>query len=57
MNTSLNKNLDTVVLKDYFNIGVAVDTPEGLIVPNIKDADKKTVLEISDNVISLAKSS
>ena len=32
MNTSLNKNLDTVVLKDYFNIGVAVDTPEGLIV-------------------------
>ena len=55
MNTSLNKNLDTVVLKDYFNIGVAVDTPEGLIVPNIKDADKKTVLEISDNVISLAK--
>jgi pyruvate dehydrogenase E2 component (dihydrolipoamide acetyltransferase) len=55
MNTSLNKNLDTVVLKDYYNIGVAVDTPEGLIVPNIKDADKKTVLEISDNVISLAK--
>ena len=54
MNTSLNKNLDTVVLKDYFNIGVAVDTPEGLIVPNIKDADKKTVLEISDNVMSLA---
>ena len=54
MNTSLNKDLDTVVLKDYFNIGVAVDTPEGLIVPNIKDADKKTILEISDNVMSLA---
>ena len=54
MNTSLNKNLDTVVLKNYFNIGVAVDTPEGLIVPNIKDADKKTILDISDNVINLA---
>ena len=54
MNTSLNKDLDTVVLKDYFNIGVAVDTPEGLIVPNIKDADKKTILEISENVMSLA---
>ena len=54
MNTSLNKDLDTIVLKDYFNIGVAVDTPEGLIVPNIKDADKKTILEISDNVINLA---
>ena len=54
MNTSLNKDLDTIVLKDYFNIGVAVDTPEGLIVPNIKDADKKTILEISDNVMNLA---
>ena len=55
MNTSLNKDLDTIVLKDYFNIGIAVDTPEGLIVPNIKEADKKTILEISDNVINLAK--
>ena len=54
MNTSLNKDLDTIVLKDYFNIGIAVDTPEGLIVPNIKEADKKTILEISDNVINLA---
>jgi len=42
------------LLKDYFNIGIAVDTPEGLIVPNIKDANKKTILEISENVMSLA---
>ena len=55
MNTSLNKDLDTVVIKDYFNIGIAVDTPEGLIVPNIKDADKKSILNISNEVISLAK--
>ena len=55
MNTSLNKDLDTVVIKDYFNIGIAVDTPEGLIVPNIKDADKKSVLDISNNVMNLAK--
>ena len=55
MNSSLNKDLDTIVLKDYFNIGVAVDTPEGLIVPNIKDADKKTILEITDIVKNLAK--
>ena len=55
MNTSLNKDLDTVVIKDYFNIGVAVDTPEGLIVPNIKDADKKSILKISNDVMSLAK--
>jgi pyruvate dehydrogenase E2 component (dihydrolipoamide acetyltransferase) len=55
MNTSFNKDLDTVVIKDYFNIGVAVDTPEGLIVPNIKDADKKSILKISNDVMSLAK--
>jgi len=55
MNTSLNKDLDTVVIKDYFNIGIAVDTPEGLIVPNIKDADKKSILDISNDVMRLAK--
>jgi pyruvate dehydrogenase E2 component (dihydrolipoamide acetyltransferase) len=55
MNTSLNKDLDTVVIKDYFNIGIAVDTPEGLIVPNIKDVDKKSILDISNDVMSLAK--
>ena len=55
MNTSLSSNLDTVVMKDYFNVGIAVDTPEGLIVPNIKNTDKKTILEISDEVFNLAK--
>ena len=55
MNISLDKDLDTVVIKDYFNIGIAVDTPEGLIVPNIKDADKKSILNISSDVMSLAK--
>jgi pyruvate dehydrogenase E2 component (dihydrolipoamide acetyltransferase) len=54
MNTSLSSNLDTVVMKDYFNVGIAVDTPEGLIVPNIKNTDKKTILEISDEVFNLA---
>ena len=55
MNTSLSSNLDTVVMKEYFNVGIAVDTPEGLIVPNIKNTDKKTILEISDEVFNLAK--
>jgi pyruvate dehydrogenase E2 component (dihydrolipoamide acetyltransferase) len=55
MNTSLSSSLDTVVMKDYFNVGIAVDTPEGLIVPNIKNTDKKTILEISDEVFNLAK--
>ena len=55
MNTSLTSDLESFVLKEYFNIGIAVDTPEGLIVPNIKDAEKKSILEISDEVMNLAK--
>jgi pyruvate dehydrogenase E2 component (dihydrolipoamide acetyltransferase) len=37
MNTSLTSDLESFVIKEYFNIGIAVDTPEGLIVPNIKE--------------------
>ncbi|WP_232353245.1 dihydrolipoyllysine-residue acetyltransferase, partial [Cupriavidus oxalaticus] len=44
-----------LVLKKYFNIGFAADTPNGLVVPVIKDADKKGVLEISQEMSELAK--
>ena len=54
MNTSLTASMDSIVQKEYFNIGIAVDTPEGLIVPNIKNADKKSILQISDEVMTLA---
>ena len=37
MNTSLTADLLSIVQKNYFNIGIAVDTPDGLIVPNIKN--------------------
>ncbi len=46
---------DEVVLKNYFNIGFAADTPNGLVVPVIKDADKKGVYEISTEMGELAK--
>ncbi len=46
---------DNLVLKKYFNIGFAADTPNGLVVPVIKDADKKGVLEISQEMNELAK--
>ncbi|WP_035881917.1 dihydrolipoyllysine-residue acetyltransferase, partial [Cupriavidus metallidurans] len=46
---------DNLVLKKYFNIGFAADTPNGLVVPVIKDADKKGVLEISQEMSDLAK--
>ena len=46
---------DQLVLKQYFNIGFAADTPNGLVVPVIKDADKKGVIQISQEMGDLAK--
>jgi pyruvate dehydrogenase E2 component (dihydrolipoamide acetyltransferase) len=46
---------DQLVLKQYFHIGFAADTPNGLVVPVIKDADKKGVLQISQEMGDLAK--
>jgi pyruvate dehydrogenase E2 component (dihydrolipoamide acetyltransferase) len=46
---------DTLVLKNYFHIGFAADTPNGLMVPVIKDADKKGIFEISREMGELAK--
>jgi pyruvate dehydrogenase E2 component (dihydrolipoamide acetyltransferase) len=52
-----NASLDgeTLVLKQYFHIGFAADTPNGLMVPVIKDADQKGVLQISQEMSELAK--
>jgi pyruvate dehydrogenase E2 component (dihydrolipoamide acetyltransferase) len=52
-----NSSLDgeQLVLKQYFHIGFAADTPNGLVVPVIKDADKKGVLAISQEMGELAK--
>jgi pyruvate dehydrogenase E2 component (dihydrolipoamide acetyltransferase) len=52
-----NASLDgeQLVLKQYFHIGFAADTPNGLVVPVIKDADKKGVLAISQEMSELAK--
>jgi pyruvate dehydrogenase E2 component (dihydrolipoamide acetyltransferase) len=46
---------DTLVLKNYWHIGFAADTPNGLVVPVIRDADKKTVPEIAKEMGELAK--
>jgi pyruvate dehydrogenase E2 component (dihydrolipoamide acetyltransferase) len=45
---------DTLVLKKYFHIGFAADTPNGLVVPVIKDADQKGILQISSEMSALA---
>ncbi len=52
-NASLNG--DHIVRKGYFHIGFAADTPNGLVVPVIRDADKKGVIEISNETAALAK--
>jgi len=52
-NTSLDG--DALVYKQYYNIGFAADTPNGLVVPVLKDADKKGVLQISQEMGELAK--
>ncbi|ODT32321.1 MAG: dihydrolipoyllysine-residue acetyltransferase [Hydrogenophaga sp. SCN 70-13] len=46
---------DTLVYKQYFHIGFAADTPNGLVVPVLRDADKKGVLQISQEMGDLAK--
>ena len=45
---------DAVILKEYFNVGFAADTPNGLVVPVIKDADKKGVIDIAQETGALA---
>jgi pyruvate dehydrogenase E2 component (dihydrolipoamide acetyltransferase) len=45
-NSSLTPERDALVYKKFYNIGIAVDTPEGLVVPVVKDVDRKGIIEI-----------
>ena len=54
-NSSLDEATQEIVMKDYFNIGIAVDTDQGLIVPVIKNADKKSLLDLSLELAEIAK--
>ena len=49
-NSSLSANGEQLIYKKYFNIGIAVDTPNGLVVPVIKDADKKSIIELAEDM-------
>lgn len=53
-NASLHADGEHIVYKKYVNIGIAVDTPNGLMVPVIKDADKKSIYELSNEAMELA---
>ena len=54
-NASLNPAGDTLILKKYFHIGVAVDTPEGLVVPVVRDVDQKSLFEIAQELSELSQ--
>jgi pyruvate dehydrogenase E2 component (dihydrolipoamide acetyltransferase) len=53
-NASLDEKGENLILKQYFHIGFAADTPNGLVVPVIKDADKKGIAQIADEMASLS---
>tara|TARA_B100000767_G_C19727371_1_gene520088 strand:- start:68 stop:1375 length:1308 start_codon:yes stop_codon:yes gene_type:complete len=53
-NSSLSPDGESLILKDYYNVGFACDTPDGLVVPVVKDALKKDILEIADDLIKLS---
>ena len=50
VNSSLSAEGDSLILKKYINIGVAVDTPDGLVVPVITDVDRKGITELSKDL-------
>jgi len=54
-NASLDEAAEAIILKRYFNIGIAVDTTDGLIVFVIKDADKKNILDLAKETATLAE--
>jgi len=53
-NSSLDHNNQNLVLKNYYHLGVAVDTPSGLTVPVVRDVDQKSVFELSDELMDLS---
>ncbi len=55
VNSSLDLSAKELVYKEYYNIGVAVDTEQGLMVPVLKNADKKSTLELSIELAELAE--
>jgi pyruvate dehydrogenase E2 component (dihydrolipoamide acetyltransferase) len=54
-NSSIDETAEEIVFKEYFHIGIAVDTEHGLMVPVVRDADKKSLLDLSRELNVLAE--
>ena len=55
LNASLDETGEAIILKKYYNIGFAVDTPDGLIVPVLRNVEKKSILELAEELHTLAE--
>ena len=55
LNASVDEEREEIIVKKYYNIGVAVDTPDGLMVSVVKNADKKTILELAGELQELSR--
>ena len=54
-NSSLDEKEENLIIKKYFHLGVAVDTPSGLMVPCVRDVDKKTIKELSEELADISQ--
>ncbi|MCG8018775.1 MAG: 2-oxo acid dehydrogenase subunit E2, partial [Candidatus Thiodiazotropha sp. 'RUGA'] len=54
-NASLDSEAEALIYRHYVNIGVAVDTPNGLVVPVIRDVDKKSVFELAAELVAVSE--
>ncbi|MFG0332281.1 MAG: 2-oxo acid dehydrogenase subunit E2 [Maioricimonas sp. JB049] len=54
-NSSLDPETNDLVIKKFYNIGCAVDTPNGLVVPVVKDVDRKSILDVAAEINELAQ--
>ena len=55
LNSSLDEEKEVILLKHYYNIGIATDTPQGLIVPVVKQVDKKDILQLAQELAQLSE--
>jgi pyruvate dehydrogenase E2 component (dihydrolipoamide acetyltransferase) len=55
LNASVDEEKEEIVVKKYYNIGIAVDTPDGLMVPVVQNVDKKSILELAEEMQNLSK--
>lgn len=55
MNASLDASGENLIMKNYYNVGVAVDTPDGLVVPVVRDVDKKGLMDLAKELAQLSE--